>query len=75
MLEDELVLGLHCIHDLLELDLVLLVMSEELLVLLLDFITARDVRFQISNDIFDFRYFLKKSLVLNALWLRLQGFQ
>lgn len=68
-------LGLHCIHDLLELDLVLLVMSEELLVLLLDFITARDVRFQISNDIFDFRYFLKKSLVLNALWLRLQGFQ
>ena len=75
MLEDELVLGLHCIHDLLELDLVLLVMSEELLVLLLDFITARDVRFQISNDIFDFRYFLKKSLVLNALWLRLQGFK
>jgi hypothetical protein len=75
VLEDELVLGLHCIHDLLELDLVLLVMSEELLVLLLDFITARDVRFQISNDIFDFRYFLKKSLVLNALWLRLQGFQ
>ena len=75
MLEDELVLGLHCIHDLLELDLVLLVMSEELLVLLLDFITARNVRFQISNDIFDFRYFLKKSLVLNALWLRLQGFQ
>jgi hypothetical protein len=75
VLEDELVLGLHCIHDLLELDIVLLVMSEELLVLLLDFITARDVRFQISNDIFDFRYFLKKSLVLNALWLRLQGFQ
>jgi hypothetical protein len=75
VLEDELVLGLHCIHDLLELDLVLLVMSEELLVLLLDSITARDVRFQISNDIFDFRYFLKKSLVLNALWLRLQGFQ